>query len=42
MMPNFWLRAGKIEEGDESRSYLTFGQEQEILRKGDEHMLPNF
>ena len=33
MLPNFWSRTGKIEEGDEYRSYLTFGQEQEKLRK---------
>ena len=42
MLPNFWLRAGKFEEGDVSISYLDFGQEQEKFRKGGVHMMPNF
>ena len=33
MLPNFWSRTGKIEEGDVSISYLDFGQVQEKLRK---------
>ena len=41
MLPNFWSRTGKIEEGDVSISYLDFGQVQEKLRKGGVHMMPN-
>ena len=39
MLPNFWSRTGKIEEGDVSISYLDFGQVQEKMRKGGVNML---